>query len=69
MITFGPMYTPSPMMQLDPMIVFLHMCENAHILVFSPILEMWVSMMAEGWIVGIQSNSEGFDYFFIIEAL
>jgi len=25
-------------------------------------------MMADGWIVGIQSNSEGFDYFFIIEA-
>jgi hypothetical protein len=34
------MYTPSPMMQLDPIVVFLQMCENAHILVFSPILEV-----------------------------
>jgi hypothetical protein len=34
------------------------MCENAHILVFSPILEMWVSMMADGCIVGIQSNQK-----------
>jgi hypothetical protein len=57
------------MTQLDPIVVFLQIWENAHILVFSPILEMWVSMMAEWWIVGIQSNSEGFDYFFIIEAL
>jgi len=63
------MYTPSPMTQLDPIVVFLQIWENAHILVFSPILTSCVSMMADGWIVGIQSNSEGFDYFFIIEAL
>jgi len=47
------MYTPSPMTQLDPIVVFLQIWENAHILVFSPILTSCVSMMADGWIVVI----------------